>query len=60
MLSHFIRHCSHTDTGKVVDGETSVARVVRREESVEAWPQEVIFQTCLKLGHPQSFREILK
>jgi len=60
MLSHFLSHCSHTNTSEVIDGEASVARILCWEESIEACPQEIVSQAGLQFLHPQSFGQVLE
>lgn len=44
MLTHLFGQCTHTDAGEVIDGETGVAWVVRREYSFEAGSQDLILE----------------
>jgi len=60
MLAHFLRDGAHTDTGKVVDGETGIPSVVSREDTVEAWTQHVVFQSSLQFSHAECFNEVLE
>lgn len=51
MCSHLLCEGAHTDTGKVVDGESDVARVVHGKEPLQVGSQRFIRHASPQLGH---------
>ena len=60
MLSHLLGQCTHTNAGKVIDGESGVPWVVYWEDAFKAGSDDIIFQSCLELWHAKCFCEILE
>lgn len=60
MFTHIFRQNTKTDTGEVVDGETRVAWVVHREESLEAGSKDLIRHLRPQFGQSKMFSEILE
>jgi hypothetical protein len=60
MFTHLLCERTHTNTGKVVDGESGVARVVQWEEPVKAGSKDRIGQAFFELGDSHMLGEILE
>lgn len=60
MLAHLLREQTHANAGEVVDGEPSVARVVHREEPVEAGTQDGVQQSLPQLRQSEMLRHVLE
>lgn len=60
MFTHILRQNTKADTGEVVDGETRVAWVVHREESLETGSKDLIRHLRSQLRQPKMLSEILE
>jgi hypothetical protein len=60
MLSHVFCQHTHTDTGKVVDGEAGVARVFCREQTLEAGPKDLVSESGLQARQTEVLCKILE
>lgn len=60
VLSHLLGQDAHANAGEVVDGEPDVARVLSREEALEAGPQRLIGHACSELNQADFFRNVLE
>lgn len=60
MLAHVFRQHTHANTGEVVDRETGVARVLCREQTLEAGPQDLVSETGLQARKTKVLGEVLE
>lgn len=60
MLSHLLGQNTQANTGKVVDGESDVAGVIRGEDAFEVRSQSFVGQACPELRQPSFFQDMLK
>lgn len=60
MCSHLLGESTHSNTRKVVDGESDVAGVFLGEETFQVGPQGLVCHTCPQLGHTHLLRDELK
>jgi hypothetical protein len=60
MLSHLLGQNTHANTGKVVDGESDIAGVIRGEDAFEVRSQSFVGQACPQLGQSGFLQDMLK
>lgn len=60
VFAHFLRQAAHAYAGEVVDREPGIARVVGRENAFEVFPEIIVLEPFLQLGHSESFGEVLE
>lgn len=60
MLTHILGDSAHSDAREVIDAEARIAWVILRKQTLEAWLQQIIFETLLQLSHAHCFRQLLK
>lgn len=60
MLSHLFSQNTHANTGKVVDRESDVARVVNGEDAFEVRSESFVGQTCPQLWQASFLQNVLE
>lgn len=60
MLAHVFGQHAHANAGEVIDGEASVTRVLSREKTLEAGPQDLISEPGLQAWQAHMFSQVLE
>ena len=60
MLTHSLGEYTHSNTGKVIDGESSVPGVVSRKDTAKAGRENVILHAFLKFRKSKCFSQVLE
>lgn len=60
MLAHVLGQYTHTDTGEVVDRETSMTRVLCGEETLKAWSKDFISEAGLQSRKTKVLCQVLE
>lgn len=60
MLAHVFGQNTHANAGEVIDRETGMSRVIRGEETLKAWPQNLITESGLQAGQAHVLSKVLE